>query len=112
MFLLPARDATRAQSETRSPHESRRTASAILLGVSSAAMAPDTANADLPQWEDFNRGTGSKMMPSAEELAEMQQNYDRKWKMALESPLPDMADRALAKLQEIGAYLKEANVDA
>merc|ERR1719195_2559550 len=105
MFLLQARDATRAQSETRSPHESRRTASAILLGVSSAAMAPDTANADLPQWEDFNRGTGSKMRPSDDELAEMQANYDRTWKMALETPLPDIADRALTKLQQISAFL-------
>jgi len=114
-FLLPDLNATRARSnnelETRSARETRRTASALLLGLSSAALSPGMVKADIPQWEDFNIGSGSKIRPSDEEIAELQRDYEKTWKLALESPLPDISGRALAKLKEIKALLNEADVD-
>lgn len=62
--------------------------------------------------EDFYVGMGSKIRPSEEEIDQMREDYEKSWKLALESSPKQGAMAALEQIKGADDLLKKGETDA
>lgn len=89
----------------------RRLATIASLAAGAGLLGPGAGRAAIPDMDEFEVGTGSKIRLSDEERQLRIDAQEKAWASALQSPLPTAAQEALTALQGIDELIKALDLD-